>query len=67
MTELGEQRARQQRVDLVVLGDQDREALAGDGRARRARELGSRRRHRRTVVAASSRAASEAARTGLTR
>ena len=63
VAEPGEQRAGEQRVDLVVLRDQDREACASRGFRALAR--------RRSIHAESSpsakRAASEAARTGLTR
>ena len=45
MAELDQKRARQERVDLVVLGDQDRKAAAGMRQARRVRRL-----HRRSEV-----------------
>ena len=67
VAEPAQQRAREQRVDLVVLGDQDREpwrrraggVIAGSGPPSASAPH---RRHRRAK-----RAASEAARTGLTR
>ena len=65
MAEPGEQRAGKQRVDLVVLGYQDRSpsfAACGGASGRDFRRRGLEREIRRV-----SRAASEAARTGLTR
>ena len=66
MAEPRQQRAREQRVDLVVLGDQDRQAFAG-----RRWRLACRRQFPpacpRTPSSTVSRAASEAARTGLIR
>ena len=61
VAEPGEQRAGEQRVDLVVLRDQDREAGVGGFRAF------ARRRRIHVESVRRKRAASEAARTGFTR
>ena len=60
-----QQRARQQRVDLVVLRDQDRQTVRRSSPAEAARRRPSG--MRKADAFGGSRAASEAARTGLTR
>ena len=63
MAEPGQQRARQQRIDLVVFGDQDREAFvpaAGAASSGNGSSIAA-------DAASLKRAASDAARSGLTR
>ena len=67
MAELRQQRAREQRVDLVVLGDQDRQgpcARAAVSRSALGAVVGI---DASDASSAPKRAASEAARTGFTR